>query len=354
MIRVLITLLCAAALLAADVQAQSPSRPYRIYAITFRGMTEVEKGFQDYFAARRIPVQITFRDLNRDNTRMPGFLDEIRRTKPDLIYTWGTSVTLGVVGTYDQADPQNYVSDIPVVFTLVAAPVLAKIVRDLKNPGRNVTGVFHVAPTEAQIRAMASYRPFKSLGILYTPTEQNSVVVVEEVREVSKRLGFSVVARPLKLDANKKVTSEGAAEMVRDLKLRDGVEWLYLPPDSYLGTQAKAVIIPAAMSVNLPAFASTEQLMETGALTGLVSRYHSIGQFTAYKAEQVLVNKVRADKIPVETLTRFALQVRMDIAEQLKLPPPLPMFNYAELLTPKADEPQPAAAPAPGATPSPR
>jgi len=33
------------------------------------------------------------------------------------------------------------------------------------------------------------------------------VVVVEEVREVSKRLGFSVVAKPLKLDANKKVTA---------------------------------------------------------------------------------------------------------------------------------------------------
>jgi len=354
MIRALISLLAAAALLAADVQAQSPSRPYRIYAITFRGMTDVEKGFQDYFTARRIPVQITFRDLNRDNSRMPGFLDEIKRTKPDLVYTWGTSVTLGVVGTFDQVDPQNYIQDIPVVFTLVAAPVLAKIVRDLKNPGRNVTGVYHVAPTEAQIRAMASYRPFKSIGILYTPTEQNSVVVVEEVRDVSKRLGFSVVARPLKLDANKKVTSEGAAEMVRDLKLRDGVEWLYLPPDSYLGTQTQNIIIPAAMSVGLPTFASTEQLMQTGALAGLVSRYHSIGQFTAYKAEQILVNKVRADKIPVETLTRFALQVRMDIAEQLKLPPPLPMFNYAELLTPKADEPQPAAAPAPGPTPSPR
>src|SRR6185436_20239769 len=106
--------------------------------------------------------------------------------------------------------PHTYIADIPVVFTLVAAPVLAKIVPDLKASRRNVTGVFHVAPTEAQIRAMASYRPFKSLGILYTPTEQNSVVVVEEVREVSKRLGFSVVARPLKLDANKRVTSDGA------------------------------------------------------------------------------------------------------------------------------------------------
>ena len=319
-----------------DAVAQSTTRPYRIYAITFRGMTDVERGFQDYFAARRIPVQITWRDLNREAARMPGFLDEIKRTRPDLVYTWGTSVTLGVVGTYDAYDPSLHITDIPVVFTLVAAPVLAKIVPDLKASRRNVTGVFHVAPTEAQIRAMASYRPFKSLGILYTPTEQNSVVVVEEVREVSKRLGFSVIAKPLKLDANKKVTAEGAPEMVRELK-QQNAEWLYLPPDSYLGTQAKNVIIPAAMAVGLPAFASTEQLMETGAVAGLVSRYHSIGQFTAYKAEQILVNKVAPAKIPVETLTRFALQVRMDIAEQLKLPPPLPMFNYAELIVPKPE-----------------
>ena len=342
MIRAALALIVVAFALAADgdAQAQLTTRPYRIYAITFRGMTDVEKGFQDYFSARRIPVQITFRDLNRDSTRMPGFLEEIKRTKPDLVYTWGTSVTLGVVGTYDLVDPQVHITDIPVVFTLVAAPVLAKIVRDLKNPGRNVTGVFHVAPTEAQIRAMASYRPFKTLGILYTPTEQNSVVVVEEVREVSKRLGFTVIAKPLKLDANKKVTAEGAPEMVRELK-QQNAEWLYLPPDSYLGTQAQKVIIPAAMAVGLPAFASTEQLMETGAVAGLVSRYHSIGQFTAYKAEQILVNKVAPAKIPVETLTRFALQVRMDVAEQLKLPPPLPMFNYAELIVTKPVEAAP-------------
>jgi len=330
-LRIALAFLVAVGLLAADGHAQSSQRPYRIYAITFRGMTDVEKGFQDYFASHRIPVQITWRDLNRDASRMAGFLEEIKRTRPDLVYTWGTSVTLGVVGTYDGYDPAVNITDIPVVFTLVAAPVLAKIVPDLKNPRRNVTGVYHVAPTEAQIRAMQSYRPFKSIGILYTPTEQNSVVVVDEVREVSKRMGFSVIAKPLKLDAAKKVTAEGAPEMIRELKAQN-VDWLYLPPDSYLGTQAKSVIIPAAMEARLPTFASTEQLMETGALTGLVSRYTQIGQFTAYKAEQILVNKVPPSKIPVETLTRFSLQVRMDVAEALKLPPPLPMFNYAELL----------------------
>ncbi|HEX3096255.1 MAG TPA: ABC transporter substrate-binding protein [Usitatibacter sp.] len=317
-----------------DALAQySSSRPLRIYAITFRGMTDVERGFQDYFAARRIPVQITWRDLNRDAARMPVFLDEIRRTRPDLVYTWGTSVTLGVVGPFDNPEPQSHIADIPVVFTLVAAPVLAKIVPDLKSSRRNVTGVFHVAPTEAQIRAMASYRPFKSIGILYTPTEQNSVVVVNEVREVAKRLGFTVVARPFRMVGNQ-VTAEGAPEMIREMK-EQKVDWLYLPPDSYLGTQTQKIIIPAAMAVGLPTFASTEQLMETGALTGLICHYYAIGQFTAYKAEQILVNKVPPSRIPIETLTRFTLQVRMDVAEQLRMPPPLPMFNYAELIVPK-------------------
>jgi len=317
-----------------DALAQySGSRPLRIYAITFRGMTDVERGFQDYFAARRIPVQITWRDLNRDSARMPVFLDEIRRTRPDLVYTWGTSVTLGVVGAFDDPEPQTHIADIPVVFTLVAAPVLAKIVPDLKSSRRNVTGVFHVAPTEAQIRAMASYRPFKSIGILYTPTEQNSVVVVNEVREVAKRLGFTVVARPFRMVGNQ-VTADGAPEMIREMK-EQKVDWLYLPPDSYLGTQTQKIIIPAAMAVGLPTFASTEQLMDTGALTGLICHYYAIGQFTAYKAEQILVNKVPPSRIPIETLTRFTLQVRMDVAEQLRMPPPLPMFNYAELIVPK-------------------
>ncbi|MBL8518054.1 MAG: ABC transporter substrate-binding protein [Betaproteobacteria bacterium] len=317
-----------------EVSAQT-QRPFRIYAITFRGMTDVEKGFQDYFTARKIPVEITFRDLNRDATRMPGFLEEIRRTKPDLVYTWGTSVTLGVVGALDKINPQSHITDIPVVFTLVAAPVLAKIVPDLKSSGRNVTGVFHVAPTETQMRAMAAYRPFKKIGVLYSPTERNSVVTLEEIREVGKKMNFTVIEKKFQLDAANKLIADGAAEMVAEMKAANA-EWLYLPPDSFLGTQAQKIVIPAARESGLPTFASTEQLMQAGALAGLISRYHSIGQFTAYKAEQILVKKTPAKNIPVETLTRFSFQVQLESAIQLGLPPPLPMFNYADFVAPPA------------------
>ncbi len=312
---------------------RTAARPYRIYAITFRGMTEVEKGFEEYFASRKIPVQITYRDLNRDATRMPGFLDEIRATRPDLIYTWGTSVTLGVLGPYDGVNPKQHITDIPVVFTLVASPTLAKIVSAQEPVSRpNVTGVIHVAPVAAQLKGMAAYRPFKTLGVLYTPTEKNSVAVLEEIRKLGRERGFDTVERTFRLDANRKVIADGAADLVRELK-EGKAQWLYLPPDSFLGTLAQDVIIPAAMEAGLPTFASTEQLMQAGALTGLVSRYYSVGQFTAHKAEQILVGKQAAATIPIETLKRFSYQVRISAAERLKLPPPLPMLNYAEIIT---------------------
>jgi putative tryptophan/tyrosine transport system substrate-binding protein len=316
----------------ASAKRPTPStRPLRIYAITFRGMTDVEKGFEEYFASRKIPVQITWRDLNRDATRMPAFIDEIRSSRPDVIYTWGTSVTLGVLGPYDAVDPVKHITDIPVVFTLVASPTLAKIIPENGGTRKGVTGVIHVAPVAAQIQAMAAYRPFQKLGVLYTPTERNSVVVLDEIRKIGRERNFDTISRTFRLDAQRKVTAEGAAELVRELK-DAGSQWLYLPPDSFLGTLAQDVVIPTAMEVGLPTFASTEQLMQAGALSGLVSRYHSVGQFTAHKVEQILVAKVAPEAVPIETLKRFSYQIRISVAEKLKLPPPLPMFNYAEIL----------------------
>jgi putative tryptophan/tyrosine transport system substrate-binding protein len=317
------------------------NKPYQIYVITYRGRTAIERGFEEYFKSRKIPVEITWRDVNLDTTRLPALVQEIRAVKPDLVYTFGTSVTLGVVGAHDAVDPKRHIVDIPVVFTLVAAPVLAKIVPDLKSSGRNVTGVSHVAPTETQFRAMASYRPFKQVGILYTPTERNSVVLLDEIRQLGRQMGFTTVERKFHLDASGKVTGDGAAELIREIK-RGKADWLYLPPDSFVGTQAQHVIIPAALASGLPTFASTEQLMESGALSGLVSPYYMVGQFTAHKARQILVDHVPAREVAVETLKRFSFQVRMEAAHKLKLPPPLSLFNYAEIIA--SDGPRTASA----------
>jgi hypothetical protein len=39
---------------------------------------------------------------------------------PDLVLTFGTSVTLGIFGTLDDIGSDRFLDDIPVVFTVVA------------------------------------------------------------------------------------------------------------------------------------------------------------------------------------------------------------------------------------------
>lgn len=322
----------AAASGAAEPATGGPTaRPFRIYAITYRGQTDVERGFAEYLAQRGVPVEITYRDIALDPKRLPGLVNEIRRTRPDLICTWGTPVTLGVAGPWDKADAGRHITDIPIVFTVVASPVSARIVADLKTPARNLTGVSHVAATEVQVQAMSAYQPFRKLGMVYTPTEPNSRAVLAELEELGRRHGFGVEVRPFRLDAAGRPTAEGTEQLVRELK-DAGAQWLYLPPDTFLNQQARDRVIPAAAAAGLPTFASTEALMAAGALAGLVSRYYNVGQFAGYKAEQILVHNTPPGRIPVETLSRFSLQVNLAVARRLGLLPPLAMFNYAELL----------------------
>ena len=305
--------------------------PWRIHAVTYRGRTDVERGFADYFATRGIPVEIAWHDIALDPARLPGLVDELRGARPDLVHTWGTGVTLGIAGRWDAPDPGRYLRDVPVVFSLVAAPVGAGIVPDLRVPGRPVTGVSHVASTAVQWQTMASYRPCRKLAMLYSPNEPNSEAVLKELQALGRSRGFSVAATPFGVGANGQPRADGAEDLVRRLR-SDGADWLYMPPDSFLATQARDVVVPAALAQGLPAFASTEQLMSTGALLGLVSRYYNVGQFAAYKAEQILSGRTPAQRIPVETLTRFSLQINLTVARRLGLLPPLEMFNYAELI----------------------
>jgi len=310
--------------------ADSP--PFRIYMITWRGVTDVERGFQNYMTEKNIRVEYIMRDADKDQTKLAGFVEEIRRLKPDLIYTWGSPVTLGVAGTYNEQDNGKYIHDIPVVFTLVADPVGVKIVSDLTSSKRNVTGVYHVATPESVITGINSYRRLSKLGMLYNSEEKNSVAFAMEIRKLAKKMGFTFIEEKYKIGADGKPSSEGVLGLLRNLK-QSGAEWLLFGPDSY-STSIADVLAPAMREVGLPVFVTTESVVKwpTVILAGLVSKYYSIGQFTAYKAEQILVKKQPAAAIPVETLKRFSYVIRMDVAKELKFYPPVSMFNYAEIL----------------------
>ena len=72
--------------------------------------------------------------------------------------------------------------------------------------------------------------------------------------------------------------------------------------------------------------------------TRLISRYSTVGEFAAYKAEQILFDGKKAGEIPIETLTRHSLIVNLSAVRRLHTYPPLSILRLAELI----DAPAPA------------
>ena len=147
-------------------------------------------------------------------------------------------------------------------------------------------------------------------------------------RAASFSLGVLLQLRDMK-GPDGRALAAGVAEKVDALK-QAGADWLYLGPDTFLFSQMNTVA-QAALAARLPTFSATEAVLDLKApvLTGLVSSYYTLGQFAGYKAEQILVKKQRARDIPIETLSRYSFIVRMEVAKQLDLLPPVSLFNYA-------------------------
>ncbi|MFC4159103.1 ABC transporter substrate-binding protein [Chitinimonas lacunae] len=304
--------------------------PWRIMLILYRGMTEAEKGFMEYFSRRGIAAEFIVRDAHEDRRRIAEFVREARTLRPDLIYTFGTTVTAEVAGTIDTVDPTRHITDIPLVFNIVADPVGARLVPRLTSSGRNLTGASHLVPMDAQLRALHSVRPARRLGVIYNPAEANSILTIAQLKAAVGRETTLLLA-PMTLDADEKpVMSELAAVMNRLLVQQP--DFLYLPSDSFVIANARRIIEPAR-AAGVPVFSAAETpIRQAGALLGLVSRYYNLGEFVGYKAEQILLGGKRPADIEIDRLNRFSYLVNMEAAKQLKVYPPVSAFKFAEVV----------------------
>ncbi len=312
-------------------QAQAPrSRGPRIYMVTFRGWTDSDQGFKDYFDRRRLAVDIIHRDAGGANAKVAEIVREIKAEKPDLVYAWGTGVALGVIGPVAKPDPERFVTDIPVVFLNVTDPLGSGIINGLGPTGRNVAGSTFLAPIHSQLQALHSYRPIKRLGSIFNPSEANSVAVINDVREQAKALQITLIERPVPLLGTE--PDRNAVPRLLDELVAEGAEFLFMPSDSFLSRRVEQVT-EEALQRRLPAFASAEGTLGAGqALMGLIAKYHSVGQLAGLQADQILFQGVDPGSLPIGSLRRFSLVLRMSVAKRLDLFPPMLLLRVAEII----------------------
>jgi putative ABC transport system substrate-binding protein len=313
------------------VASAADTKPFRITMVLFRGCEEACKGFIDYWKGRKIPVDIELLDVKTDTKKIPEYIAHVKKTKPDLLITWGTSVSLQMLGTINNQDPAKHVTDIPALFMIASTPVGSGLVRSLASPGRNVSGTLYIVPVDTQLNAAKLYMPFRKIGFIFNETEDNSKVVFTELQAAQSKFKYELVSRKVPLNQAGKPDPASLPKLVNELA-EENVDFLYFAPDTFLLLNRNA-ITKAAVSANLPVLATSEAVvLESDALFGVVNRYYTVGQLTASKAEQVLVQKTAPRDIPVSAPPNFSLIVNMRIALLLEKYPPIRVLKIAEIV----------------------
>lgn len=292
----------------------------RVYMILYRGETEVETGFRQWFADHQQEAEFLVRNVDLDARRVPALLQEARAWHADLIYTWGTPVSIAAAAA-------EY--EIPIVFTMVSAPIAAGLVRNLASSQRNLTGVSHVVPARLQMNAIRNYRHFDRIGAIYNPNEINAKVSMRDMHAEAERVAADFICRPLPLDDNGQPRAEAIPAILKEFA-EIGVQLLYMGPDSFMASQRK-LLTETAVELGMPVFSAAEVALRDGrALYGLVAGYNNVGRLTAHKAAQILYHRVKPAALPIETPGSYSYLVNMDVARQLGTMPPARVLQIAE------------------------
>ena len=304
-------------------------KPFRITMVVFRGCEEACMGFKSYFSERKIPVEIEVLDAKTNSQVLPQFVKQVKANKPDLLVTWGTTVSLAMLGTVENVDPAKHLTDIPALFMIASTPVGSGLVKSLNAPGRNVTGTLYVLPVDTQLQVARLYLPFKRIGYIFNTTENNSKVVKNELEIAQSKFDFQLVSVNVPLNPEGKPDASSLPQLVDELAKKK-VDLIYFAPDTFLLLN-RNVITKEAVKQNLPVLAVSEPVvLESDALFGVVNRYTTVGQLTASKAEMILVKKIQPQNIPVVAPPGFSLIVNMRVAKELKLYPPIRVVKIAE------------------------
>jgi putative ABC transport system substrate-binding protein len=326
---VLMSLLATAAL-PRSANAAALGGMKRIFMVLPRANVGDATGFQAYLAGTELTVEYHTRVVGNDPVAIRSVTKEIKAAKPDLVFTVFTQITQLLAG--DATDRSTPLGDIPLVFSSVTDPVAAGVVPQLLGHGRNVTGTRHIAPLETQLNVISNYRELRQLGMIYNPLEPNMVATVNDLHRLAAERHFTLLDRPLPVERGEPRT-DVLPDMIADLA-RAGAQFLYVGPDSAIASANSDVVAEAALANRLPTFCATElPIKMSNMLFGLVSRAYNVGGLAGHQAYQILAQGRRPDQIPIETLQRFTLILRMSVARELQFFPPMMMLKMADVNT---------------------
>lgn len=203
----------------------------------------------------------------------------------------------------------NTTQTTPVIFSAVTDPVSAKLVESREHPGGNVTGTSDQSSDaiSTQINLIKKVLPkAKTIGILYTQSEPNSVVQKDEAKRLLEEKGFTVVEKTI-LDSN---NVKAAAE-----SLMAEVDMVFVPTDNIISSTMETVK-QVSIKHKVPVFGGSTEMIAVGGLYNYGTNYEELGRQTARMLIRVLKGE-KPENIAVELPEKLELHTNQEMAEAL-------------------------------------
>ena len=211
-------------------------------------------------------------------------------------------------------------TDIPVVYTAVTNPVAAELANDDKSPVGNVTGTSDELPVEAQLKMIREILPdAKTIGILYTTSEANSVYSIEQYEKLADKYGFKIEKTG--------ITNTSEIQLAAS-DLLGKVDCLTNLTDNTV-VSALPTVLGLANEKGIPVFGSEIEQVKLGCLAAEGIEYTQLGKDTGKMAAKILKGEASASEMDYELITESSLYVNEKVAENLGITVPDTMKERA-------------------------
>ena len=197
----------------------------------------------------------------------------------------------------------------PIIFSAVTDPVSAKLVESREHPGGNVTGTSDQSSDaiSTQINLIKKVLPkAKTIGILYTQSEPNSVVQKNEAKRLLEEKGFTVVEKTILDSNNVKVAADS---------LMAEVDMVFVPTDNIISSTMETVK-QVSIKHKVPVFGGSTEMVAVGGLYNYGTNYEELGRQTARMLVRILKGE-KPDNIAVELPEKLELHTNQEIATAL-------------------------------------
>ncbi len=188
--------------------------------------------------------------------------------------------------------------DIPVIFTAITDPKEAKL-----DEG-NVTGTSDKLPVEEQLKLIRTLQPeAKTIGIIYTTSEPNSISAIEEYKSSASKYDFKIEAIG--------ITAQSEAVQAAETLISKGVDcFSNLTDNNVVGVLPS--ILEKTDEAKIPVYGSEIEQVKKGCVASVGIDYFELGVKTGKMAAKILKGGAKAVDMDYETISEYKTYVNND------------------------------------------